>query len=175
MQEDVLRLDIPVDDPVSMRVVEGAGYLAEYPDRFADLEPSHAIHWVPERVAFHQWHGEPQDAGLVTRVVKGQDVRVREAGGQMDLAQEALATQRFRELRAKHLEGDLPNVPHIVGSVHGRHATGTNGRSNGVPSLEGSDEAIRSWVHGAGQYWLFKRLDRAATLAKKQGQLGGSS
>ena len=43
-------------------------------------------------------------------------------GGELDLALEALGTERGGELGMEHLEGDRPVVPEITGEIDGGHA-----------------------------------------------------
>ena len=45
-----------------------------------------------------------------------------QVAGDLDLAQEALAAHRDRDLGAEHLHGDGAVVRHVASQVHGRHA-----------------------------------------------------
>ena len=51
-----------------------------------------------------------------------QDVRVLEAGGDGDLAQEALGAERLAQLGVEHLERDRPVVLEVVDQVDRGHA-----------------------------------------------------
>ena len=49
----------------------------------------------------------------------------RNVGGERDLAEKSLATQRGSELRLEDLPGDGPVVPDVVGSIHRGHPAAT--------------------------------------------------
>jgi hypothetical protein len=84
---------------VLVGVLEPAGDLARDPDRLGRCELSLAAQALAQRLAFDPGHREPQDrrfrragGGDLAGVVHRHDVGVLEAGGQHDLAQEALGT-----------------------------------------------------------------------------------
>ena len=52
-----------------------------------------------------------------------------EAGGGLDLAQEALGAERGGELGAEDLDGDLAVVLEIFGEIDGGHAARPSSRS----------------------------------------------
>jgi len=121
-EEDVLRLDVPMDDAVLVGVVQRAGGLP------ADLE-GHihgklplAANPVAEALALDEGHGEPQPAGDLARVQHGEDVRVLQPGGEADLALESLRPQRRGQLGVEHLERHRPVVPKVLGQVNDGHA-----------------------------------------------------
>jgi hypothetical protein len=49
-------------------------------------------------------------------------VGVLQRGGDLDLAEEALAAQRGGQLGLEHLEGDAPTVLEVLGEEDDRHA-----------------------------------------------------
>jgi hypothetical protein len=55
--------------------------------------------------------------------VERQDVRMAEAGGSLDLAEESVGTQRCGQLGPEHLDGHLAAMLQVVGQVDGGHAT----------------------------------------------------
>jgi len=65
---------------------------------------------------------------------------MREGGGEADLAQEAVASQRVAEVGAQHLERHLTLVAQVVGAVHGRHAAGAEFRAKAVVTAKGDGE-----------------------------------
>jgi hypothetical protein len=61
-------------------------------------------------------------SGGLARIVYGQDMGVLEPSGCLDLALEALGTERPGMSGMAHLESDGPLVPEVMGEVHGGHA-----------------------------------------------------
>ena len=91
IQQDVLRLDVAMDDAVRVRVAQRAQHLAS---RSGSPRPGKA-----GRSRASRWRRDsPSTYGIVYQslpaaspgVVHGQDVRMLEAGGDPDLAEEAL-------------------------------------------------------------------------------------
>jgi hypothetical protein len=66
---------------------------------------------------------EIQRATLRSGVDEWQDVWMREARGDLDLAQETIGTERTpRAPAASHLQRDVAIVFHVTRQIHGRHA-----------------------------------------------------
>ena len=106
LEEDVRRLDVTVEHGTAVGEVEGARHLADDPERLLDgkhLLPREA---VPQRLPLNQRHHVEQRAVGFAGVVEGEDVRVLEARGDLDLAEEAPGLQRRGEIRLQHLERD---------------------------------------------------------------------
>ena len=121
-EEDVLGLDVAVDHPVAVRVLERVGRLAGDAERVLERELFLAREPVAEAFAFDEGHGEPELAGRLARVEHREDVRMLEPGGELDLAQEPLGAQRRGELGVQHLERDGAVVPQVVREVDRGHA-----------------------------------------------------
>ena len=85
---------------------------------FRELPPS------ARRVIFG--HDEVEQLAGRARIEQRDDVRVIEAGDDLDLAQEALATDRRRDLRLQDFDRDAPPVLDVVGEIHGGHAAGAD-------------------------------------------------
>lgn len=88
--------------------------------------------------------------GHLAGVVQREDVGVREDGGDLDLAQEAVASDRRGEVGPQHLHGNTAAVPQVLGKIDGRHPAASDlfhdpiPRSQGVPRLL---ELIPALVH----------------------------
>ena len=87
--EDVGRLDVPMDDPLRVGLGEGIGYLDAPLDDpvVGDRLPRDLVF---ERLPFEQLHGDERDAVVLIDLVDGADVGVVERRGGSRLAQEAL-------------------------------------------------------------------------------------
>src|SRR5207249_7812111 len=81
-------------------------------------------------------------------IVEWQDVRVGKAGGEVDLAQEALGAERRGDLRAQDLDGDGAAVPEIAREVHGGHAAVPQLALERVAGGEGGAERVESGGQG---------------------------
>ena len=122
LEQDVLRLDVAMDDALPLGVSQRVGHRPGDPQRVRQRELGLARQAVPERLALHVGHGEPEPAGRFTGVVDRQDVRVVEPGGEPDLPDEPLGAQRVRQLGMEDLQGDGAVVPEIAGEIDRGHA-----------------------------------------------------
>jgi hypothetical protein len=125
LEQDVLGLHVAMDDALTLCVSERVGDRPGDPQRVRQRELGFARQAVPERLALHVGHGEPEPAGRFTRVVNRQDVRVVEPGGEPDLPDKPLGTQRVRQLGMEDLQGDGAVVPKIAGEIDRGHAATT--------------------------------------------------
>ena len=71
-----------------------------------------------------------------------------ETRGDLDLAQEALGTERRSELRPQHLDRDVAVVLDVVGEIHGGHPAPAKLPLDGVAALEGFVERGEIVTHG---------------------------
>ena len=120
--EDVRRLDVAVQDPVSMRGVEGVGHLHGDVEQGTELEGP-AVQSLVERLALEQLHGQVALSGFFVKAVHGADVRVIERGGRARLTPEPL--ERFGggcAPRGQDLDGDLAPEPRVLRAIHDTHA-----------------------------------------------------
>ena len=77
---------------------------------------------VAQGLALDVRHGEPEMPAGVARIEDGEDVRMLESCGELDLAKEALGSQARRQLGMEHLERHRPLVPEVLGEEDGGHA-----------------------------------------------------
>ncbi len=122
-QQDVLRLDVPVDDPLPVGVGQRIGHLARELERLVHRELRLAIQAIPQRLALDVRHHVVEETGGLTRVVQRQDMRVAEVGRHLDLAQEALGPEHVGQLGTQDLERHRAVMPFVARQVHGGHAT----------------------------------------------------
>src|SRR5206468_7907754 len=76
--EHVGGLHVAVDETGAVRGVEGVGHLLGDADDVGDGEPAALVDQVPQRRAVDQLHDDVGDAVVVARVVRGDDVGVRQ-------------------------------------------------------------------------------------------------
>ena len=123
MQENVIRLDVAMNDILSMRVVERTGDLTCNAHGIDNWQLSFTFQSRAQRFACHQRHDVVQQSVGVARVEQRQDVRMLQPSGGADLAQEPLSTECGTEIWMQHLDGDVAVVLEVVCEVHGGHAT----------------------------------------------------
>ena len=127
--------------PVPVGVVERARHLPRDRERLLEAELVLAVELVAERLAAHERQHVVEEAAGLARVDQGEDVRVVEPRGDLDLGQEPLGAEHRAELGAEHLEGDLAIVLEVGGEVDGGHAAGAELALDPVALLKGGGEA----------------------------------
>ena len=142
LKQDVFGLDVAVYDAMSVRVVERSGHFYGQSDRFRLLETAFAIEALAERLAFDVWGDQIQKTVCFVGVEQRQDVRMRQLGGNLDLAQESSAANHGGHFGAKHLDGDVSIVLDAAREVHGRTRTTAELALDLVGTLYGASEHI---------------------------------
>jgi hypothetical protein len=120
-QEHVLGLEVAVDDPARVRVVERVGQLTHQTRGLGRVEGAVAVEPRAQRLARHERHDEVEQPGGLTRVEERQDVRVLQPCDEPDLAQEAVSAEGGRELREEHLDRHLALVSPVARQEDARH------------------------------------------------------
>jgi hypothetical protein len=141
-QQDVFRLDIAVDDAVRVGVAQGAQHLEGDPHGLVERQLALAHESLPEGFALHVGHGVPQPARGLARVVHGEDVRVLQPSGDLDLPEESLRAERGGELGAQDLERHGPIVPEVAGEIHGGHAAAAELALDAIAIGQGGREEV---------------------------------
>jgi hypothetical protein len=94
-----------------------------------------------------------------------------EAGGQHDLAQEALGAQRGRQVRVEHLERDHPVVAEVPGQPDARHAASSKLALDDVAAAQPLGEILLALIHALA----WERSRRAIWReGPRQAQVSGS-
>jgi len=150
VQQDVLRLDVPVDHPVPVRVVQRVRHLPG--DAHSLLHPQLClpVQLVAERLAFDVRHHVEQEAVGGPRVEERKNMRVLKLRGCGDLLHEALGAQDGSQLGLQDLDGHLPVVAEIFREVDRGHAALAELGVHRVPPPEGGVEAGDAIRHQAG-------------------------
>ena len=124
LEQDVFRLDVPVDDAEAVGVAERGGDRPGDPERDVHRELAFANEPVAEGLAAGVGHDEVQEPraagplGLdLAGIVQRKDLRVGEPRRDADLAEEPLGL--VARHRAEHLDGHLAAVLQVLGQIDG--------------------------------------------------------
>ena len=106
-----------------VRVLQRVRHLARDPERVADGKRAFPRQPVPQGLPLDVRHGVVDQVVDLVRIVEGQDMRVMEARGDLDLAQESRGSHVRGQFGAEHLQGDRAIVLEVVGEIdHGHPA-----------------------------------------------------
>jgi len=120
-EQDVGRLDVAVDDVVSVRVGEGVRDFAGDPQGIGQRKLLFSSQAVSQRLALDEGHDVVEQAVGRAGVVQRQDVGVLQPGFDPDLPQESLGAEAGGELGPEHLESHVATMPEIAREIHMRH------------------------------------------------------
>ena len=167
VEQDVLRLEVPVDDPVPVGIVERAGHFHRDRDRLADGQLALAPEPRAQRLAGHVRHDveeEPRGVSLgrelrahLAGIEQGKQVRVLKARHHLDFGQKPVDPEHRPELMVQELECNGPMVLAILRQKHGGHASASDLALDVVSIREGDAESIEQ---GALADVVVIRLDR---------------
>ncbi len=143
MQQDILRLDIPVYHIVAMGVVQCCGDRPRDRQNVVDRDLLLAVQTLPERLPFDEGHDIVEEAAGRTRIEERQDVRVLELRCNLDLAEKPLGTNDGGQLRAEHLERHLAMMFEVLGEVYDCHSAAAQFAAKPVPIGDRGAQAIR--------------------------------
>ena len=125
MDEHVVGLDVPMDDPALVRVGERTGNISKHAHGLDDAHCAAASDPRPERLAFDERHHEIWSAGHLARAQHRHDMRMLQPRYHEDLSAEALGIDVRHELGREHLHDDAPLERLVVGHEHARHPATT--------------------------------------------------
>ena len=156
-EQHVLRLDVAVDDAVSVRVRERAEHRADDAQRLGRRQRAFAQN-LAQAAPLDVFHDEERTAVDLAAVDDGDDVGVRELAQHVGLAVEALEKLRvLREVRGEHLERDRAAERELRGAVHRAHAAAADDLLDPVSADRTADERVGS---GFAQSSSFVRVHR---------------
>jgi hypothetical protein len=138
--EDVRRLDVAVDQPVPVGLVERAGDLADDRDGARRLERRLGLEDLAQVGALDVVHGHVQQPVLLAGVEDLDGVRVVDGGGEPALALEArpeLVVLGHRRL--DQLERDAAPERQVRGAIHHGHAAAARHRVDAMAGKRRSD------------------------------------
>jgi len=148
LEEDVLRLHVPVDQPLGMGVLERVPDLRGDAYRLVEGQPTLAVETDTQGLALHEGHHEVDEPVGHPRVVQREHVGVVEAGDDLDLPQEALGPHAGGDLGPQHLEGHGTPVLQVVGEVDQRHPALAQEAVDAVALVERGLQAVSDVHHG---------------------------
>ena len=120
---DVLRLNVPVDDAVGMRVLQRLADLRGVVQRLCGTEYTVLRHALLECFALNELHDDILRLAAVADIVNRDDIRLREHGDRVRLRLEAIFQFGVRRhLIAQDLDGDIAVQLVAHGLVNDRHA-----------------------------------------------------
>ena len=142
VQQHVLGLDVAVDHPVSVRVIQCRRHRLGDFEGVADGQLLLAMQPLSQRLALHQWHDIVKKRVRLARVVERQNVRVLQVGRDLDLLQEPLGPNHRGQFRPQDLQGHFAVVFYVVREVDRSHAAGADLFLDFVAVGEGGLEAV---------------------------------
>ena len=123
LEQDVLRLDIPVHDVAAVGEAQCIRHFPRDLQRVLQRKLLLSLQAAPQRFALHERHHVVEEPVGLARVVERQDVGVCQAGRDLDLAEKPLGAERRRDLTAEHLDRDGAAVFPVPSEIDGRHAS----------------------------------------------------
>ena len=151
LQQDVLGLDVAMDDAALVGELEGGRDFLRQADRVVDrqlLLPGEA---GAEGLALDERHDVIQETIGFARIDQAEDVGVLEAGGGLDLGEEAVAADDGAQFGMEDLDGDLTGVLEVLGEVDGGHAALAELALEAVAVGERRSEASQRIAHGSAR------------------------
>ncbi len=170
-EQDVLGLDVAVDHPVPMGVVEGRRHLAGDLHGVLDGQLLFAFQPLAQRLALDVGHHVVEQLTGSVRIMERQDVGVLKLGGHLDLPQEALRTQRGGQLGMQDLDRHRPVMLEILGQVYGRHSPVAQLAFDPVTTGECYAHRFQAVGHGV---WSPRRSASAAGYSRRVPRPGES-
>ena len=137
-EQHVLRLHVPVDDPVAVGVVERGQHLQGDLTHLGRLQPAVFEQDRPEVVPPDELHDHEVGPIGGAPVVDPDDVRVAEDGRGTRLPPEPINEPAVAgELGVEHLERDLAPQNGVVGPVDLAHPAGGDAGDDLIPAVDG--------------------------------------
>ena len=104
-----------------MGVGQGVADFADDVEGFVNRQLAVSCEPIAKRFSFDVRHDVEQQPRSLTAVEQGQDVRVLERRGGLDLDPKPVGADDGRQLRPQYLERDLAVVLEVAGEVDGGH------------------------------------------------------
>ena len=141
-EQHVVGFDVPVHDPLLVRVRQCVAHIAQDGDGVGDRQSAFAVEPIAQRMPGLVGHDVIQDPSDIPRVVERHDVRMVESSHDLDLAEKTLPSEGGRDLGVHHLHCHVPPVLHVAGEIHDGHAAASELPGNPVPVAERRDDAL---------------------------------
>ena len=141
-QQHVVGLDVAVDEAAGVGVGKGARDLAAGGAPVGDRQRAALLQPPPERFALDERHREVGEAGDLAGREQRHDVRVLEAGGELDLLLESLGAHARGELGREDLDDDAAAEAAVPGEEHAAHAAAAELALEVERGAEGGSELL---------------------------------
>ena len=125
LEKNIFGLDVAVDDALLVRVVQRLGDLAGDLDGVGKWKLFLPIEPASQRLTADERHDVPDLPAGLSRIVDRENVRVTEAGHDVDFALEALDAKGGAKVCVQNFDGDVSVVLQVVGEIYRRHSTAT--------------------------------------------------
>jgi hypothetical protein len=165
--QDVRRLDVAVQDPLTVREGEARGDLGRVVDRDRFGDRTLLAQDLGEALPVDQLHHDEIRLALAPEVVDVDDVGVRELGDGLRFVGKAPHEVLIGgELIAQHLDGDAPPQEQIGPAVDDRHPADAESPLDAVPTVEDVLAFQHRYIRGRASATLrSSRTIGAATAA----------
>src|SRR5688572_26550836 len=142
-EENVFRLHVPMHEAVAVCVIEAVADFSRDADRFVEDQLLFALHQVSKRSTGHKWCDVILEALCLARIDQRNDVRMRQARCDSNLAKETLGSDRNADVLPQNLDRDLTLMLALFGEVNYRHAPAPEDALYRVAVAESAGEAVR--------------------------------
>ena len=147
VEQNVRRLHVAVHETARVGCVQRARHLREQSRRVGRIEPA-ALQPVSQVAPLDVAHGDEEEVVRGPRLVDRDDVRVVDRGGQLRLAQEAVAERRvLGDPGGEQLQRNAPLQPQILGQVDDPHAADAQQGFDPVAGQFGADPRVVAHLH----------------------------
>ena len=142
VQQNIFRLDVPVDDPLAVRVLQRVANLRHDGQNLPGGQTVGLQH-LPQTHAVHKLHQEVIKLARLTQVIHIHDVWVVQSGQGARFTSKSLGEGRVAgELRRQNLQRDQPVQASLARPVNRTHAAGAQQAKN-LELWEEAPERIR--------------------------------
>ena len=140
---DVVGLDVPVDDPAAVGMLQCLGDLGGKVQRFPPVEDALLLHVLLQGDTVDELHDDIVHIVRMGHVVDIDDIGMREHGDGLGLGMEAAAKLRIlRQLVLEDLDGHQPVEPVTPRLIHHGHAAGSDHFQNLVAVIQQPPDII---------------------------------
>ena len=147
----VLGFDIAMDEPFAMREIEASPDFLCDAQRVLQRQLPGRVQPLAERAAGHMRLHVVEPPRGFAGVDQGNDVRMRQLGGDADFTQEAVRAERGRDFWSQDFDRDFAPVFLFLGEVYRRHAAASQFSLDGVAIGERGGDGLSGlrMTHGA--------------------------
>ena len=126
-----------MDDSFRVRGGERARDVADDRDDFGNRQRTALLHLLAQRLALHERHDVVRDAVAIAGREHGNDVRLLQSRGELDLPAEALDAHARGEIGRQNFDDDAPIETDLARGEDSRHAAAAELALDRVGAAEG--------------------------------------